>query len=405
MLRVGLTGGIGSGKSTVARRLVGRGAVLIDADVIAREVVGPGSAGLQAVLAEFGDALLAPDGSLDRSALARVVFADESRRQALNAIVHPLVATRRAELVAAAPADAVLVEDIPLLVENDLGAAFHLVVVVHAAAEERVRRLVAERGMTADNAWARVRSQANDDARRAAADVWLDNSGSTMALLTAVDALWEHRLVLFERNVRTRTIVRPSETPTLAPYDETWLQQGRRLCARVASAVGPQGRGVEHTGSTAIPGIRAKDVIDLQLAVRSLDDADAVREALENAGFPRAPGIWRDRPKAVDPEPTRWRKRLHGSADPARAAHLHIREKGSPGWRYALLFRDWLRAEPREAKAYEAEKSRLASLYETTDAYADAKEPWFDAALRRAEAWAAATGWAPDPTGNGIVLP
>jgi dephospho-CoA kinase len=169
--------------------------------------------------------------------------------------------------------------------------------------------------------------------------------------------------------------------------------------------VGPQGRGVEHTGSTAIPGIRAKDVIDLQLAVRSLDEADAICEALEDAGFPRAPGIWRDRPKAVDPEPTRWRKRLHGSADPARAAHLHIREKGSPGWRYALLFRDWLRAEPREAKAYEAEKSRLASLYETTDAYADAKEPWFDAALRRAEAWAAATGWAPDPTGNGIVLP
>jgi dephospho-CoA kinase len=396
MLCVGLTGGIGSGKSTVARRLVERGAVLIDADVIAREVVGPGTAGLKAVLAEFGDGLVAPDGSLDRAALARIVFGDESSRQALNAIVHPLVAARRAELVAAAPADAVLVEDIPLLVENDLGAAFHLVVVVHAAAEERVGRLVAERGMKVDDAWARVRSQANDDGRRAAADVWLDNSGSTMALLTAVDALWEHRLVPFERNVRTRTIGRRSETPTLVPYDETWLQQGRRLCARVAFAAGSQGIGVEHTGSTAIPGIRAKDVIDLQLAVGSLDDADTLRPVLEDAGFPRPPGAWRDRPKPVDPDPAHWQKRLHGSADPARAVNLHVREKGSPGWRYALLFRDWLRAEPGEAKAYESEKIRLASLYKTTDAYADAKEPWFDAALPRAEAWAAVTSWAPD---------
>ena len=139
MLRVGLTGGIGSGKSTVARRLVEHGAVLIDADAIARQVVAPGTPGLQAVLTEFGESLRAPDGSLDRAALARVVFADESRRQALNAIVHPLVAAQRGELVDGAAPDAIVVEDIPLLIENNLGAVFHLVVVVSASAEERVR--------------------------------------------------------------------------------------------------------------------------------------------------------------------------------------------------------------------------------------------------------------------------
>ena len=395
MLRVGLTGGIGSGKSTVARLLVEHGAVLIDADVIAREVVGPGTAGMQAVLTEFGDHLRAPDGSLDRAALAQVVFGDETRRQALNAIVHPLVAARRRERVGAAAPDAVVVEDIPLLVENDLGAEFHLVVVVHASADERVKRLVAERGMSVDDAWARVRSQADDDARRAAADVWLDNSGKTGELLTAVDALWHGRVGPFEHNVRTRTIVRTSDSPTLVDYDQTWPDQGRRLAARVARAAGPHGLRVDHVGSTSIPGICAKDVIDLQLSVRTLDDADTVRPALEAAGFPRAPGRWADRPKAADPDPAHWQKRLHGSADPARAIHLHVRRADSPGYRYALLFRDWLRAQPEEAAAYQAEKVRLASTQETTSGYAEAKEPWFDSAWARAELWATRTRWAP----------
>ena len=346
------------------------------------------------MLTEFGAHLQASDGSLDRTALAQVVFADDLRRQTLNAIVHPLVAARRDELVKAVPSDAVVVEDIPLLVENDLGAGFHLVVVVHATAEERVRRLVAERGMTDQDAWARARSQAGDAARRAAADVWLDNSRSTRELLTAVDALWHDRLVPYERNVRNRTIVWHSGTPAIVPYDEMWPAQGRRLGARAALAAGPRGLAVEHTGSTAVPGMRAKDVIDLQLAVRSMRDGDAIQPALEDAGFPRASGDWSDRPKATDPDPEHWQKRFHGSADPGRVVHLHIREKGSPGWRYALLFRDWLRANPDEAAAYEAEKLRLAARHATAADYAWAKEPWFDTAFDRAEGWAARRGLA-----------
>jgi dephospho-CoA kinase len=395
MLRVGLTGGIGSGKSTVARRLVERGAVLIDADVIAREVVGPRTPGLQAVLAEFGENLQAPDGLLDRAALARLVFGDENRRQALNTIVHPLVAARRAELVDAAAPDAVVVEDIPLLVENDLGAAFHLVVVVHAPPEERVRRLVAERGMTADDAWARIRSQAADDARLAAADVLLDNSGRRHQLLGEVDRLWRERLVPFERNVRTRTVAGRDEAAVLVPHDATWPVQAARLAARVRLAAGRHGLGVEHVGSTAVPDIRAKDVIDLQLAVRSLENADAVRAGLEDAGFPLVREVRADRPKAADPDPTHWQKRFHGSADPGRRVNLHVREQGSQGWRYALLFRDWLRAEPDEARAYEAEKLRRAEVHSAIADYAEAKEPWFDAALPRAEAWANRTSWRP----------
>lgn len=393
VLRVGLTGGIGSGKSTVAERLASLGAVLVDADKIAREVVEPGTLGHAAVVREFGRGVLAPDGSLDRAALGKVIFADETRRQALNAIVHPLVYERRSELVAQAPADAVVVEDIPLLVENRLGAGFHLVIVVYAPAEERVRRLVADRDMTVEDAWARVRSQATDEERRAAADIWLDNSGARGDLLAAVDAAWAERIVPFEANLRTRTPVRQSGPPVLLPHDDTWPIQAERLMARIAAAAGEAAVRIDHVGSTAIPGIKAKDVIDLQLSVVSLDDADRIRAALEDAGYIHRPEFDTDRPKPVDPDPARWRKRLHTSADPGRAAHLHIRPVGSPGWRYALLFRDWLRAQPAEAAAYEAEKVRLAASHSTTGEYAEAKEPWFDAALPRAEAWAERTGW------------
>ena len=132
MLRVGLTGGIGSGKSTVARRLVQRGAVLVDSDVLAREVVEPGTDGLAEIVAAFGPAVLDAGGALDRPALAAVVFGDPAARERLNGIVHPRVRRRSAELIAAAPADAVVVQDIPLLVEGAMGARFPLVVVVHA---------------------------------------------------------------------------------------------------------------------------------------------------------------------------------------------------------------------------------------------------------------------------------
>lgn len=394
VLRVGLTGGIGAGKSTVAQRLVKLSAHLIDADVVAREVVEPGTSGFDAVVEEFGPDVVAADGSLDRAALGRIVFQDPQRRGALNAIVHPRVYQRRTELVAAAPRDAVVVEDIPLLVENRLGAAYHLVVVVHAPAEERVRRLTDGRGMDAGEAWSRVRAQADDEMRRTAADVWLDNGGTRGTVLGDVDELWRERLVPFERNVRSRTAVRRSSAPTLVPYDESWPSQAYRLIARVAYAAGDRAIRVDHVGSTSIPGISAKDVIDLQLSVRSLDDADGIRGDLEKAGFPHVPG-YSDTPKAVAPDPALWQKRLHGSADPGRVVHLHVREAGSMGWRYALLFRDWLRADSGEMREYESEKLRLAAAYPTTAEYANAKDPWFDHALERADKWAAQTAWVP----------
>jgi dephospho-CoA kinase len=193
VLRIGLTGGIGSGKSTVSELLAARGAVIVDADRIAREVVEPGTPGLAAVVDAFGEQVLAADGSLDRPALAAVVFSDPAARARLDAIVHPLVRRRSAELVAAAPAGAVVVNDVPLLVETGQAASFDVVLVVEADPEIRVARLV-QRGLTEDDARARIASQASDEQRRAVADVVLDNSGTPEELAEQVDRFWAERV-------------------------------------------------------------------------------------------------------------------------------------------------------------------------------------------------------------------
>src|SRR5690349_10361227 len=178
MLMVGLTGGIGAGKSAVAARLAAHGAVVIDADKLAREAVAPGSDGLSQVVAAFGRGVLGPDGALDRPALGRLVFADADARKRLEQIVHPFVRARTAELVATAPPDAVVVNDVPLLVEAGLAGAYEVVVVVLADEATRIARLVRDRGMTTDEARARIRAQATDDQRRAVADVIVRNDGS-----------------------------------------------------------------------------------------------------------------------------------------------------------------------------------------------------------------------------------
>ncbi|MGD9481798.1 dephospho-CoA kinase [Streptomyces sp. TRM70308] len=191
MLSVGLTGGIGAGKSEVARLLASYGAVVVDADRIAREVVEPGTEGHAAVVAEFGEGVLGPDGALDRPALGRIVFADDERRAALNAIVHPLVGARSAELQRAAGEDAVVVHDVPLLTENGLAPLYDVVVVVDASQETRLRRLTELRGMPEDEARARMAAQATRAERRAVADHVIDNDGPLDALEPQVRALWE----------------------------------------------------------------------------------------------------------------------------------------------------------------------------------------------------------------------
>ena len=193
MLRIGLTGGIGSGKSTVAGLLAARGARIVDADRIAREVVEPGTPGLEAVVAAFGQEVLTPGGALDRPALAAVVFADPDARRRLDGIVHPLVRARATELVAAAPPDAVVVQDVPLLVETGQAGSYDLVLVVEADLDTRVRRLVG-RGLAEDDARARIAAQASDEQRRAVADVVLDNSGSVEDLEAQVERFWAGRV-------------------------------------------------------------------------------------------------------------------------------------------------------------------------------------------------------------------
>ncbi|MDT7769611.1 MAG: dephospho-CoA kinase [Mycobacterium sp.] len=406
MLRIGLTGGIGAGKSTVSATFSQRGGVIVDGDVISREVVEPGTEGLAALVDAFGDDILLADGALDRPALAAKAFSSDESRKTLNGIVHPLVGKRRSEIIAAVPEDSVVVEDIPLLVESGMAPLFPLVVVVYADAELRVKRLVEHRGMTEADARARIAAQADDAQRRAVADVWLDNSGSSEALVERAREVWDQRITPFARNVSAREVIGPPAR--LAPADPTWPDQARRIVARLKTACGAKALRVDHIGSTAVPGLDAKDAIDVQVTVESLSAADELGAALLSAGYPRIEHITADvgKPDARSTvarydhsdETALWQKRVHGSADPGRPAYVHLRVNGWPNQQFALLFVDWLVANPDVREEYLTVKrnaEHAAAPDEDIAAYGAAKEPWFLDAYRRAWAWADTSGWRP----------
>jgi dephospho-CoA kinase len=381
VLMVGLTGGIGSGKSMAAHRLAQRGAVVIDADRLAREVVAPGTDGLREVVAAFGEELLGAGGALDRAALGARVFGDEAARHRLEGIIHPRVRARTRELTEAAAPDAVVVNDVPLLAEAGLAAAYHLVLTVETDEAVRVARLREHRGMSEADAYARIRAQATDGQRRAVADVVLVNESTADDLWAEVDRVWDERLVPFERNVRSR---RPAsrDVPVVA-YDPTWPDQYARLAVRIAHAAG--GGRVDHVGPTAVPGLPAPDVIDVQLTVDTPAGADLLADRLAEAGYPRLRDAVGGSPSAgagppAGPDPSG--ERTHGGADPGRAVCLHVRAAGSPAWRAALLVRDWLRADPPARREY-------------AEVRAGERPRWTAEALSRAEQWARSTGWSP----------
>jgi dephospho-CoA kinase len=403
VLRIGLSGGIGAGKSTVSSTFSDLGGIVVDGDVISREVVEPGTEGLGKLVDAFGRDILAEDGSLNRPALAAIAFSDEEKRKTLNRIVHPLVAHRRSELIAAAADDTVIVEDIPLLVESGMAPMFPLVVIVHATEDLRVKRLIEYRGFTEQDARARIAAQATEEQRRAVADVWLDNAGSAGELIEQARALWYSRILPFAHNVDNG---QPARTePVLVPYDTVWPDQARRIAARLNTACGHRAVRIDHIGSTAVPGMDAKDVIDMQVTVGSLEVADELAEALASVGYVHRP-ITADvgKPDARSTvaafdhtnDEALWHKRLHCSADPGRPTNVHVRVDGWPGQQFALLFVDWLRANPSVQADYLALKRRvMAEAHADTGAYADAKEPWFLDAYRRAWEWADTTGWRP----------
>lgn len=292
MLRVGLSGGIGSGKSTVARALADHGAVVIDADRLAREVVEPGTAGLEAIVERFGDGILTPQGTLDRPALGRLVFADAAARGDLEGITHPLIAERTRELVAAAPSGSILVHDVPLLVELGYAPRYHLVIIVGASRELRLERLVTHRGMNPAEAEQRIDAQATDEQRRAVADVWLVNEGSVDQVRAATETLYAERLAPFLANLEQGVGLVTHEVPAAAETE--------RLTARLGHVLGDNLDGPLEldpgTDSLLVP--LAEGVT-----------AGAVDQQLTAAGFPRVGGG------------------RHASADPGRPVVLTLREQ------------------------------------------------------------------------------
>lgn len=329
MLMVGLTGGIGAGKSTVTAVLAEAGAVIIDADVIARQVVEPGTPGLAMLVAEFGDDIVGENGELDRAALAARAFVDAERTAALNAITHPLIGERTAELFGSAPQDGIVVHDMPLLVEGAMTPGYHLVIVVDTPAATRLERLVVQRGMPEDDARARMSRQATDEERRAVADVLIDNSGSREPVREMVRDLVERRLRPFEHNLRTATPVVGDRE--VVPYRPEWEGEAVRAIARLDHVLGSVASRIDHVGPTAIEGLDAPDIVDLQVTVATPTSVDSALDKLVGAGYVRE--------RSTERSVVHW-------CDPARPIEVTIRAVEDPDQEFALSMAEVISADP-----------------------------------------------------------
>ncbi len=337
MLRVGLTGGIAAGKSAVAGRLAERGAVVVDADLFAREAVAPGSAGLDEVVSAFGPHVLGADGALDRPALGALVFADASARERLNAIVHPRVRALAARLIDGAPEDAVVVEDIPLLVETGQAARFHLVVVVDAPDGVRIDRMVGQRGMDPADARRRIAAQASRADRLREADAVLTNDRGLDDLLAATDALWDGRMIPFRDNLRAGTPAGEVISPVAAGLAGT-TGLARRVRAKLAALLPPgasmetgSGAGGPQDGRAAATpephdAGRATVPVTVRVTVAPDGDPEAVSAAVRAAGFPRDL-----RPDRCPDPSVEGAGAVHRAADPGVDVTVVVTAPGAPG--------------------------------------------------------------------------
>ncbi len=330
VLRVGLTGGIGAGKSTVARVLTESGAHLVDADRIAREVVEPGSAGLARLTETFGDGIIGTDGALDRPALAELAFADDESRAALNAIMHPLIGERTQQRIDQAPEGAIVVQDIPLLVEGGMAPLFDLVLVVDLDAEIRLQRLVEFRGMAESDARSRMAAQATDAQRRAVADVLIDNRGTPEELEAAVHALWRDRLVPF---AQARAAGRPARLdPQILPAAPDAQARIDRQQARVAAACAQVPVRVIPVGPGAVPGRKGPQILEFAVAVSDTADRAAAVAQLGAAGYPADQGAAEllaglpDAPLRPDPAAAT----VCVGTDPGQSTAIYVLADGDP---------------------------------------------------------------------------
>lgn len=389
MLLIGVTGGIGSGKSTLAAMLSERGGALIDADALAREVVAPGSDALAEIVANFGPRVLQSDASLDRSALAQIVFSDGAALQVLESITHPRIRSLFEQRLTTLPSDTVVIHEVPLLAEKSLDDQYHLVIGVTVSAAVREERLLA-RGMRRDDIAQRLSYQATDEERAHHCDVLVANDDSLGQLSRAVDRLWFDRIVPFAANLASGTAAARDLEVRLVPSRPDWRESADRLIRRLRRHIGAA-QSITHIGSTAVPGLPAKDIIDLQVSVPDLAEVNAADFLA--AGFAWHPTIDRDTPRPSDPDPSAWRKRFFQSCDPGRPVNVHVRQSGSPGERFARLFPAWLAADGAARQEYAALKESLALQGLTTGEYADAKEPWLSAHEARMLAWAESAGW------------
>ncbi|MCQ9366847.1 dephospho-CoA kinase [Brevibacterium sp. 91QC2O2] len=361
MLRIGLTGGIGAGKTTVAQLFRERGVPVVDADRVAREVVEPGMPALAALAHEFGPAVLDADGGLNRAELASRAFADQAHTDALNAIMHPAIAARSRELFASYERSSIVVHDVPLLVENDLAPDYQLSVLVDVPADIRLERLVAGRGLDPADAQARIARQADDETRRAVCDIHLDNAGDLSRVTDAFGKIFDLRLSPFAENLRLGLAAARGPVE-LRP--RSWPAETARTVARIRRATARLGlSGIEPSGPGAVADLPALDLMEFHLRVDRPADP-RLEVALEQAGFVPAPGDWSD--DWEDGTPVEALRRF-ASADPGRPTVLYVGEPGSRAFDFAVWLRELLRSDAAERASFAGQLAEIADEHAGAD--------------------------------------
>lgn len=414
MLEIGLTGGIGSGKSTIAHELASLGAHVIDSDQLARDVVAPGTEGLAQVVASFGPEMLFEDGNLDRAKLGRRVFSKPEDLATLNGIIHPLVRQRSEEKVRALPPGAVVVHDVPLLVEKHMAKLYDLVMVVSASRATRQKRLLDSRALSLEDIERRMAAQATDEARREVADIWLNNDGDPTATTHVLRQVWHERLAPYAVNLANERPASHSGLLNLLRSQQNgrnWHIKATQMANRIGYRLGIREGDICHIGATAVPGLDAEDVVELQLGVATRREAESVTASLASAGYPLVADAeggaacedferwWSTHAQTVGSGRDGF-ERVHASADPGQNALVYVRQISSARWAYPLLMRDWLRADPRARDDFSRVRARWAGASVSRETFAAQCAAYLDGVTPAALAWAEQNWRLPAPGSN-----
>lgn len=377
MIKIGLSGGIGSGKSTVVKMLSSCGAYIIDSDKLAREVVEPGTPGLHSIVEHFGEKVLAESGELNRNALSAIVFQSDEARKVLNSITHPRIAQRTQQLIEEAPRDSIIVHDTPLLVELNLGVFYDAVIIVWASMETRLHRLQKYRDMPQEEALSRIHAQTSDEIRSQTADVVIDNNSTVEAARAQVYDLFYHYLVPWRDHlIEGEPLSMPISLVSHQGKNPIAPKIIARLWTLLHSVTDSGIVSIEHIGATSMNLSLGQDIIDIHITVTHWNKKDIILSTLKDGGYVMVK-YRHDEEKLAE--------YILSSTNPLRKSCIYIHHVDNPCREMYLHSNEFLRLHPQYHQQYI--QSKVEGLL--SEKYSHNKKLFFESLYPQIQQWRA----------------